>query len=161
MFRLRRNRYVWGKTHLFGLDVGSRVIKVAEIVKTNRGHRLTKFGVIDTAADAIQEGEIKDLEAVAGSIRNLFKQAKFKEKNVAISIGGYSVIVKKINIQRMPEDQLQETIHFEAEQYIPFDINDVNLDFQIFEQSENNPDQMSVLPVSAKQEMINSYIDLI
>ncbi len=134
---------------------------MAEIVKTNRGHRLTKFGVIDTAADAIQEGEIKDLEAVAGSIRNLFKQAKFKEKNVAISIGGYSVIVKKINIQRMPEDQLQETIHFEAEQYIPFDINDVNLDFQIFEQSENNPDQMSVLLVAAKQEMINSYIDLI
>lgn len=150
-----------GKDHLVGLDIGSRSIKAAEVVKTNKGRRLKKFGVIDIAADAIQEGEIKDPEAIAGSIRKLFKQAKFKEKNVATSIGGYSVIVKKINVQRMPEDQLQETIQFEAEQYIPFDINDVNLDFQILEQSENNPNQMSVLLVAAKQDMINSYVDLI
>jgi len=149
------------KDHLVGLDIGSRSIKAAEVVKTNKGHRLKKFGVIDIAADAIQEGEIKDPEAVAGSIRKLFKQAKLKEKNVATSIGGYSVIVKKINVQRMPEEQLQETIQFEAEQYIPFDINDVNLDFQILEQSENNPNQMSVLLIAAKQDMINSYVDLI
>jgi len=149
------------KEHLVGLDIGSRTIKAAEIVITNRGHRLKKFGVIDIEADVIQEGEIKDPEAVAVSIRKLFKEAKLKEKNVATSIGGYSVIVKKINVQSMPEDQLQETIHFEAEQYIPFDINDVNLDFQILEQSENNPNQMSVLLIAAKQEMINSYVDLI
>ncbi len=149
------------KDHLVGLDIGSRTIKAAEIVKTSRGHRLKKFGVIDIAADAIQEGEIKDPETVAGSIRKLFKQAKLKEKNVATSVGGYSVIVKKINVQQMPEDQLQETIHFEAEQYIPFDINEVNLDFQILEQSENNLNQMSVLLIAAKQDMINSYVDLI
>lgn len=149
------------KDHLVGLDIGSRSIKAAEVIKTNRGYRLKKFGIIDIAADAIQEGEIKDPEAVAGSIRKLFKQAKFKEKNVATSIGGYSVIVKKINVQRMPEDQLQKTIQFEAEQYIPFDINDVNLDFQILEQSESNPNQMSVLLIAAKQDMINSYVDLI
>jgi type IV pilus assembly protein PilM len=80
---------------------------------------------------------------------------------VAVSIGGYSVIVKKINVQTMPEDQLQETIHFEAEQYIPFDISDVNLDFQILGENENNPNQMSVFLVAAKKEMVNDYINLV
>jgi type IV pilus assembly protein PilM len=90
----------------------------------------------------------------------LFKTYNVKERNVAISIGGYSVIVKKISVQSMEEDQLQETIHFEAEQYIPFDINDVNLDFQILGEHEHNPNQMNVLLVAAKKEMINDYISL-
>ena len=80
---------------------------------------------------------------------------------MAVSIGGYSVIVKKINVQTMPEEQLQETIHFEAEQYIPFDISDVNLDFQILGENENNPNQMSVFLVAAKKEMVNDYINLV
>jgi type IV pilus assembly protein PilM len=80
---------------------------------------------------------------------------------VAVSIGGYSVIVKKINVQTMPEEQLQETIHFEAEQYIPFDISDVNLDFQILGENESNPNQMSVFLVAAKKEMVNDYINLV
>jgi len=79
---------------------------------------------------------------------------------VAISIGGYSVIVKKINVQTMSEDQLQESIHFEAEQYIPFDISDVNLDFQILGENEQNPNQMSVLLVAAKKDMVNDYVNL-
>ena len=80
---------------------------------------------------------------------------------VAISIGGYSVIVKNITIQNMPEEQLYESINFEAEQYIPFDINDVNLDFQILGDSEQNPNQMNVLLVAAKKDMVNEYINLI
>ena len=79
---------------------------------------------------------------------------------MAVSIGGYSVIVKKINVQTMPEEQLQETIHFEAEQYIPFDISDVNLDFQILGENESNPNQISVFLVAAKKEMVNDYINL-
>jgi type IV pilus assembly protein PilM len=78
-----------------------------------------------------------------------------------VSIGGYSVIVKKINVQTMPEAQLQETIHFEAEQYIPFDIGDVNLDFQILGENQSNPNQMSVFLVAAKKEMVNDYINLV
>jgi type IV pilus assembly protein PilM len=97
----------------------------------------------------------------AETIRQLFKSSNIKEKNVAVSIGGYSVIVKKINVQSMPEEQLQETIHFEAEQYIPFDISDVNLDFQILGENENNPHQMSVFLVAAKKEMVNDYINLV
>ena len=149
------------KDQLIGLDIGSRAIKAAQVSEKKKGLTLERFGMIEIAPGFIEDGTIKEPESVAETIRQLFKTYGIKEHNVAISIGGYSVIVKKINVQTMSEDQLQESIHFEAEQYIPFDINDVNLDFQILGESEHNPNQMSVLLVAAKKEMINDYINLI
>ena len=153
---------VFGKNdNLVGLDIGSRSIKAAEIVETKRGSALKNLGIIDIAHGVIEEGTISDPESVAESIQQLWKSSGFKETNVAVSIGGYSVIVKKIIVQTMAEEQLQETIHFEAEQYIPFDISDVNLDFQILGESESNPNQMDVFLVAAKKEMVDDYINLV
>ena len=149
------------KDNLVGLDIGSRSIKAAEIVETKRGSALKSMGSIDIAHGVIEEGTINDPESVAESIQQLWKSSGIKESNVAVSIGGYSVIVKKIIVQTMAEEQLQETIHFEAEQYIPFDISDVNLDFQILGESESNPNQMDVFLVAAKKEMVDDYINLI
>ena len=149
------------KDHLVGLDIGSRTIKIAEIAETKKGHSLKKIGMTDISPGLIEDGAINDPEAVAEAIRQLFKTFGVREQNVALSIGGYSVIVKKINVQTMDEEQLQETIHFEAEQYIPFDIADVNLDFQILGPNENNPNQMNVFLVAAKKEMVNDYINLV
>jgi type IV pilus assembly protein PilM len=148
------------KDHLVGLDIGSRSIKVGEVKDTSSGRTLTRFGAIDIAPGIIEEDGIKNPEAAADSIAQMLKLYNIKQQNAAISVGGYSVIVKKINVQNMPEDQLQETIHLEAEQYIPFDINDVNLDFQILGGSELNPNQMSVLLVAAKKEMISDYLNV-
>ncbi|MBW2491986.1 MAG: type IV pilus assembly protein PilM [Deltaproteobacteria bacterium] len=153
MFFLKKNRLV-------GLDIGSRTLKLAEIIDSKAGSTLKNFNTIDIEPGLIEEGSVRDPEAVSGYIRELFKSIKLKDKNVAISIGGYSVIVKKINVQTMTEDELHETIHFEAEQYIPFDISEVNLDFQILGESEHNPNQMNVLLVAAKKEMISEYINL-
>ena len=149
------------KEHLVGLDIGSRTIKAAEIVESKRGRSIKRFGMADIPPGLIEDGAINEPEEVAEAIRGLFKSYNMRQKNVAISIGGYSVIVKKINVQTMAEDQLQETIHFEAEQYIPFDISDVNLDFQILGPNENNPNQMNVFLVAAKKEMVNDYINLV
>ena len=149
------------KDNIVGLDIGSRSIKAAEITETKRGLALTRFGIVDIAHGAIEEGTINNPETVAESIKQLFKSYNIKESNVAVSIGGYSVIVKKISVQTMDEAKLQETIHFEAEQYIPFDISDVNLDFQILGESESNPGQMNVFLVAAKKEMVNDYINLV
>jgi type IV pilus assembly protein PilM len=149
------------KVSVVGLDIGSRTIKAAEVVDTKKGATLKNFGVIDIEPGIIEEGAIKDPEAAASSIRQLFQSSNIKDQNVAVSIGGYSVIVKKINVQTMTDDELHETINFEAEQYIPFDINDVNLDFQILGESEHNPNQMSVLLVAAKKEMVNEYVNLV
>lgn len=148
------------KDHLVGLDIGSRSIKVGEVKDTSSGRTLTRFGAVDIAPGIIEEDGIKNPEAAADSISQMFKLYNIKQHSVAISVGGYSVIVKKINVQNMPEDQLQETIHLEAEQYIPFDISDVNLDFQILGGSELNPNQMSVLLVAAKKEMISDYLNV-
>ena len=149
------------KDHLVGLDIGSRSIKAAEVLETKQGLALKRFGIVDIAHGAIEEGTINDPEAVAESLKQLFKSYNIKESNVAVSIGGYSVIVKKITVQTMDEEKLQETIHFEAEQYIPFDISDVNLDFQILGESESNPDQMNVFLVAAKKEMVSDYINVV
>lgn len=149
------------KTHLIGLDIGSRTIKIAEVVDKKTTQIFKSFHTINIEPGLIEEGTVKNPEAVSKAIRELYAKAKLKEKNVAISIGGYSVIVKKINVQNMTDDELQETIHFEAEQYIPFDISDVNLDFQILGESEHNPNMMNVLLVAAKKEMINEYINLV
>jgi type IV pilus assembly protein PilM len=148
------------KDNLVGLDIGSRSLKAAEITESKRGRELKAFGITEIAHGAIEDGTINDPESVAESIRQLFKAYNIKERNVAISIGGYSVIVKKIAVQTMDEEQLQETIHFEAEQYIPFDISDVNLDFQILGDNETNPNQMNVFLVAAKKEMVNDYVNL-
>lgn len=149
------------KDHLVGLDIGSQSIKVAEIKTSKNTRTLKKFGMTELAPGLIEEGAINDPQAVADSIRQLFKTHSIREKKVALSIGGYSIIIKKINLQKTGEEQLLETIHFEAEQYIPFDVNDVNLDFQILGESEHNPEQMNVLLVAAKKELINDYINLV
>lgn len=153
MFGAKRNRLV-------GLDIGSKNIKAAEVSEGKKGYTLSKFGMVDIAPGLIEDGTIKDPEGVADTIRDLFKSYGIKNHDVALSIGGYSVIVKKISVQTTTEDQLQDTIHFEAEQYIPFDIDDVNLDFQILGENENNPNQMNVLLVAAKKEMVNDYVNL-
>jgi len=149
------------KTNLVGLDIGSRTIKAAELMETKKGYSLKSFGAADIASGLIEEGAIKAPESVAEAIRNLFSSHKIREQNVSISIGGYSVIVKKINVQTMTEEELQDTIQFEAEQYIPFDIADVNLDFQILGETENNPNQMSVLLVAAKKDIVEDYITIV
>lgn len=148
------------KTRLVGLDIGSKSIKAAEVIEGKKGYTLSKFGMVDISPGLIEDGAVKDPEAVADILKNMFKSYGLKNHKVAISIGGYSVIVKKISVQSTTEEQLQDTIHFEAEQYIPFDINDVNLDFQILGENENNPNQMNVLLVAAKKEMVNDYVHL-
>jgi len=153
---------IFGKSScLVGLDIGSSALKASEITVKKNGFSLKNFGMISIAPGAIEDGNINDPENVANSIRQLFEANNIKEKNVAISIGGYSVIVKKIDVETATEKQLQETIHLEAEQYIPFDISEVNIDYQILGETETGSNQMSVILVAAKKEMISEYINLV
>ena len=149
------------KDHLVGLDIGSQSIKIAEIEHGKSGRILKNLGIVEISPDLMEDEAIKDIQGVVDLIKKLFKQLKIKEKKVAFSVGGYSIIVKRINVQTMTEEKLLETIHYEAEQYIPFDINDVNLDFQILGEHENNKNQMNVLLVAAKKDLIDQYIDLV
>ncbi len=150
------------KNHLIGLDIGSKAIKLCEVLESRKnGFVLNKFGMITIPNGVIEDGVIKDSETVSQAIRELFIAQKVREKNVAVSIGGYSVIVKKILVQSMTDAELQESIQFEAEQYIPFDINDVNLDFQILGESPITANKLDVILVAAKKELVDEYVNLI
>ena len=146
---------------MVGLDIGSKTIKAAEITDTSRGKRLDSFGMIDIAPGLIEEGAIKDPEPLAEAIRLLMKNHRIREQNVAVAIGGYSVIVKPIQMDMMTDEQLEETINIEAEQYIPFNSSDVNIDCHRLGESKTSPNKMDVLLVAAKIELVNDYINLI
>ncbi|MBW1691738.1 MAG: type IV pilus assembly protein PilM [Deltaproteobacteria bacterium] len=158
------------KNQLVGIDIGSHSIKVAEIEEGKQGMLLKNFGMIEIPSEAIVEGSIKEMEIVSSALKNLLKNLRIKNKNLATSISGYSVIVKKITIPQKGEEDLEESIQNEAEQYIPFDINDVNLDFQILtseikeeeeeEERESKEELMDVLLVAAKKDIVEEYISL-
>ena len=149
------------KDHLVGLDIGSSFIKVAEIKVTGKGLVLHKFGYTRIAPGTIVEGRVTDMESLANDIRTLFKSQKIREKNVAISTGGHSVVIKTITTATKLEKELHDTIYSEAEQYIPYDIDDVNIDYQTLGESEFSPDQINVLLVAVKKDLVAEYIDLI
>src|SRR4030043_1417046 len=95
------------------------------------------------------------------TIRDLFNTSRTKTKDVVTSVSGHSVIFKKISLPLMTEAELEESIQWEAERYIPFDINDVNIDFQIFGSTSENPEVMDVVLVAAKKDIINDYVSVI
>jgi len=149
------------KDQLIGLDIGSRSIKLGEVHNTKRGRILQKFGMVDLPQNSIVEGRIKEPSVVADAIKGLMSDLKVTEQNVATSVAGYSVIIKRITVGKQTEEDLHENIRYEAEQYIPFDLADVNIDFHIIGESELNPNQMNVMLVAAKTDIINEYIDLL
>jgi len=148
---------------LFGLDIGSSAVKVVQLKEKKTGYTLEKFGIKSLAPEMIVDGTVMDATSVGGVIKELLAEQKIKLKDVAISISGHSVIVKKISLPAMTEDELEESIKWEAEQYIPFDINDVNIDFHILGtvQGQDGQPQMNVLLVAAKKDKLNEYISLV
>lgn len=145
---------------LMGLDIGSSAVKGIELKPGRQGYRVTAIGVEPLPPDSIVDGAIIDSGAVADAVRRLFDQKQFKARQVAASLSGNSVIVKKITLPTMTEQELGESIHWEAEQYIPFDIQDVNLDYQILDGNAGRGN-MDVLLVAAKKEKIADYTGVI
>jgi type IV pilus assembly protein PilM len=146
-----------------GLDIGSSAVKAVELKGSGRSYRVVSFGSEPVPPDSIVDGAIIDATAVADAIRRLFESRKIRTKEVAASLSGNAVIVKKITLPVMTPAELSESIYWEAEQYIPFDIQDVNLDYQLLEtgQAAGAKGTMDVLLVAAKKEKIADYTGVI
>jgi type IV pilus assembly protein PilM len=157
VFGLGKNKAV------VGLDIGSSAVKAVELKAAGKGYRVTAFGIEPVPPDSIVDGAIIDGAAVADAIRRLFENKAFKSKGVAASLSGNAVIVKKMTLPAMTEAELGESIYWEAEQYIPFDIQDVNLDYQILDPGTGAEAKgtMEVLLVAAKKEKIADYTGVI
>ena len=140
-----------------GLDIGSGLIKVAVIDHSKREPELTRVAVAPLLADAIVEGEVMDPGIVADAIQGALRAAGVSAKDVVTSVGGRDVIIKKISIERVKEQQARELMRWEAEQHVPFDMESVELDFQILDPDADGV-EMSVLLVAAKRELIESKV---
>lgn len=152
----------FGSKSIIGLDIGSSTIKAVELNRKgkNKEFELTHLGISSLPPEAIVQGAFLNSSAIVDSIREAVEKAKIKTKRVAAAVSGHSVIVKKVNLPSMSQDELDEQIRWEAEQYIPFDVNEVNLDFQILEDG-GNEGQMDVLLVAAKKDLIDDYVQVI
>src|SRR2546421_12765357 len=149
-----------GKKTSVGLDIGSGILKVAVIDHSGNEPELVKVATTEVAADAIVEGEVMDPGIVAEAIRGLFSTAGVKQRSVVTAVGGRDVIVKKIQMDRMKEGDAREVIRWEAEQHVPFDMANVELDFQILDPDAEGL-QMNVLLVAAKRELVDSRTSLL
>jgi type IV pilus assembly protein PilM len=149
-----------------GLDIGSTGVKLILLKEQRRrgqvGYSLQSFGMKPLPPEAIVDGALMNSTAIVQAIQELLGELKIKQKEVAIGVSGHSVIIKKISMPRMTQEELEEAIQWEAEQHIPFDIKDVNIDTQILKPDANDATgQMDVLLVAAKKDMINDYTTVV
>jgi type IV pilus assembly protein PilM len=155
MFKFSR-----GSKRTVGLDIGSSAVKVVELDHTADQPALVRFGSLSLLPEAIVDGEIMDRQLVHEAITNLMESRQIRNREVVTAVSGRAVIVKKILMDRLSEEDAKEAIQWEAEQHVPYDVNDVSLDFQIIDPNIEQK-KMQVLLVAAKKDMIQSHADIL
>jgi type IV pilus assembly protein PilM len=151
------------KKGLVGLDIGSSAVKAVELKAGGKGgdeFQLLNIGMEPLPPEAIVDGAIMDSGAVIDAVQRVFQAQKIKTNDVATSVSGNAVIVKKISLPQMSNEELAESIHWEAEQYIPFDIQDVSLDYEVID-GGGSGGNMDVLLVAVKKDKISDYTSAI
>jgi len=143
-----------------GLDIGSGFVKMVVVDHSRGDPEIIKVATSPLVADAIVEGEVMDPVLVAETIRSVADAANVGKKDVVAAVGGHDVIIKKIQMDRMAESEARELIRWEAHQHVPFDMESVQLDFQILDPNGSGA-QMSVLLVAAKRELIENRLALL
>jgi len=148
---------------LVGLDIGSSSIKAVELTKSKKGFMLTGFATETLGPDAVVDGAIMDASGVADSIKRTLTIGKFKPKSVATGVSGHSVIVKRVTLPAATPEEVEASIQFDAEQYIPFEISEVNMDYQVVGSTHTASDEpgMEVLLVVAKKDKIQNHTNVI
>jgi len=144
-----------------GLDIGSYAIKLVELSDRKGEFHLERVGVEPLSPEAIVDGSIMDSSLVVDAIQRLIEQTGVRSGQFATSVSGHSVIIKKIQVPAMGENELADSIQWEAEQYIPFDIHDVRLDYVVLSRGEPGRDSIDVLLVAVKRDKINDYTSVI
>lgn len=152
------------KRQLLGLDIGSSAIKLVQLKESRGRYILQKFGMKELEPEVIVDGTVMDEGRVVAAIKELVEETGTKLTQAAVSISGHAVIIKKITLPAMPDEELETQVKLAAEQYIPFDINEVNLDFHVLPPSltavEDQGD-MSIILVAAKKDKINELTELV
>ncbi len=148
------------KIEPIALDIGSTFIKLVQLKGSGKNYQLVKFGMVPLPPEVIVEGAVMDAGRVVDAIKELLASQKVTTKEVVISVSGSSVIIKRVSVADMTDEELAESIKWEAEQYIPFSIDDVNVDFQKLGAGATEG-QADVLLVAVKKDKINDYVNLV
>jgi type IV pilus assembly protein PilM len=143
---------------LVGIDIGSSSVKLVQLKEQKGVYSLVNIGIVPLPSEAIVDNTLMDTSSIVEGIKSLVKGLAIRATDAACSISGNSVIIRKIGFPSMTSEELEDQIQWEAEQYIPFDINDVNIDFQIISPDEHDPSRMNVLLVASKKDIINDYV---
>jgi type IV pilus assembly protein PilM len=148
---------------LVGLDIGSSAVKAVELTRSKKGFQVTGFACEALSPDAVVDGAIMDAPVVADTIKRTFSGGKFKLKTVATGVSGHSVIVKRVVVPASTPAEVETAIQFDAEQYIPFEIEDVNLDYQVVGKGNTSSDEpgTEVVLVAAKKDKIQNQTNVI
>jgi len=143
---------------IVGIDIGSSSVKLVQLADHKGTYHLVNVGILPLPSDAIVDNSLMDTTSIVETIKDITKSLGTKAKEAVCSISGNSVIIRKISLPAMTPEELEDQIAWEAEQYIPFDINDVNLDFEILESDLSSSGKMTILLVASKKEIINEYV---
>ncbi|MCP4489420.1 MAG: pilus assembly protein PilM [Gammaproteobacteria bacterium] len=147
------------KPPLIGLDISSTSVKMMELSKTGSSYRIEGIGVEPLPANAVVEKNIAEIESVGESVKRVLSKSKIKLKNVAIAVAGSAVITKKITMPAsLSEDEMEGQIQLEADQYIPYPLEEVSLDFQLIGPTENNPETVDVLLAACRSENVDDRV---
>ncbi len=151
---------IFSSKKIIGLDIGSSSIKLAEMTVSSSGAVLDNFALIQSPAQAMNNGEITDSVLISESIKAAFKENSFSNKKACVGLSGTAVIVKKISIPKVDTKNLREQVQYEAAQYLPFDISQVTIDYHqlSFSQNAANTD---LLVVAAQNEFVLSYLETV
>src|SRR5580693_1345254 len=145
--------------NLVGVDIGSSSIKVCQLKEGRKGYGLVRAGYAPLPPQSIVDGHVMNAQAVTEGLERVFSEAKIRQKEVALSISGQAVIIRKISVPMMTAAELDEQIQWEAEQHIPFDIKDVHVDYEVLRRRPE-AGQMDLLLVAAKRDEINDYTQI-
>lgn len=140
-----------GKKSMVGVDIGSSSVKAVELQGRGKDLQLLSLGFEALEADSVVDGQIIELNAVSNAISSIFNEHKIKTTQVAAGVNGHSVIVKNIVLPQMSDGELQESFAWHAEEHIPFDISDVNLDYHVMDRSG---DAIHVLMAACKRDKV-------
>ena len=149
---------------LVGLDIGAGAVRAVALRRTSRGRDVTAIGREPVPRGAIVDGDVRDPDAVAGAIRRTLDGSGARTRQVAVALSGNAVIVKRVTLPLMDEDDLAGSIRWEAGQHIPFDTAEVSLDYQVLRAGGGdaaNRASMDVLIVAAKKDKVAEWTDVV
>lgn len=146
---------------IIGLDLGRHTIRAVEIEKSKGKAVLERCGVYENSHLDINANSKEDNKNYSEAIKHFFSEMGFDTPNVVVSLPEYNAFIRIIKVPKMSEKELRSSIEYEAEQYIPFPIKEMNVSYQVVDNDFKDPNLMEVMLVAAKKDILNKYISLL